>query len=150
MRYASVLVAGLIVGLAVTAGAAGTSVLFVGNSFTFGAGSPVQFYRADTVSDLNNEGKGGVPALFKSFTAQAGLEYDVSLETRGGSGLEFHLENKRAVLGKRPWDKVVMHGQSTLDFAKPNDPAKLIATSQQMTEFFRGINPKVEMYLMTT
>ena len=74
MRYASVLVAALIVGLGLTAGAAGTSVLFVGNSFTFGDGSPVQFYRADTVTDLNSEGKGGVPALFKSFTAQAGLD----------------------------------------------------------------------------
>ena len=28
---------------------------------------------ADTVTDLNNEGIGGVPALFKSFTQQAGL-----------------------------------------------------------------------------
>ncbi len=150
MKHAWVLVVGAMLGLGATAAPAGTSVLFVGNSFTFGAGSAVQFYRADTVSDLNNEGKGGVPALFKSFTAQAGLEYDVSLETRGGSGLEFHLENKREVLGKRPWDKVVMHGQSTLDFAKPGDPAKLIATSRQMAEFFRGINPKVEMYLMAT
>ncbi len=102
------------------------------------------------MTDLNNEGKGGVPALFKSFTAQAGLDYDVYLETRGGSGLEFHFENKLAVLGTRPWDKVVMHGQSTLDFAKPGDPAKLIATSRQMADFFRERNPKVEIYLMAT
>ena len=74
---------------------AGTNILFIGNSFTFAAGSPVRFYRADTVTDLNNEGNGGVPALFKSFTQQAGLDYDVSLETRGGTGLDFHLENKR-------------------------------------------------------
>lgn len=150
MKYASILVVGVMLRLGATAAAAGTSVLFVGNSFTFGAGSAVEFYRADTVSDLNNEGKGGVPALFKSFTKQAGLDYDVYLETRGGSGLEFHLENKRAELGKLPWDKVVMHGQSTLDFAKPRDPAKLIATSRQMAEFFRGKNPKVELYLMAT
>ena len=57
--------------------AAGKSVLFIGNSFLFGSGSAVRFYRADTVTDLNNEGIGGVPALFKSFTQQAGLEYDV-------------------------------------------------------------------------
>jgi hypothetical protein len=127
-----------------------TSVLFVGNSFTFGAGSPVRFYRAHTVTDLNNEGIGGVPALFKSFTAQAGLDYDVYLETRGGSGLEFHLENKLGVIGKRPWDTVVMHGQSTLDFDKPGDPAKLVATSRQLAEFFHGQNPKVEIHLMAT
>jgi hypothetical protein len=150
MKYASILIVSVVLGLGATGAPAGTSVLFVGNSFTFGAGSAVQFYRADTVTDLNNEGKGGVPALFKSFSAQAGLDYDVYLETRGGSGLEFHLENKAAALGKLPWDKVVMHGQSTLDFAKPGDPAKLIATTRQMAEFFRARNPKVELYLMAT
>ena len=127
-----------------------TSVLFVGNSFTYGAGSPVMFYRSGTVTDLNDEGIGGVPALFKSFTTQAGLNYDVSLETRGGSGLEFHLENKRDVLGKRAWDTVVMHGQSTLDFEKPGDPAKIVTMSRQMAEFFRERNPKVQLYLMAT
>ena len=39
MRYAAVLAAGLTLGLGAAAGAAGTSVLFVGNSFTFGDGS---------------------------------------------------------------------------------------------------------------
>jgi hypothetical protein len=150
MTYTAALVTGLYLGLGVTAGAAGTSVLFVGNSFTFGDGSAVQFYRAGTVTDLNSEGKGGVPALFKSFTAQAGLDCDVYLETRGGSGLEFHLENKLDVLGTRPWDKVVMHGQSTLDFAKPGDPTKLVATSRQLAEFFRERNPKVDLYLLAT
>jgi hypothetical protein len=102
------------------------------------------------VTDLNNEGIGGVPALFKSFTQQAGLDYDVSLETRGGVGLDFHLENKLGVIGRRGWDKVVMHGYSTLDADKPRDPAKLIATSKQMAEFLRARNPKAELYLMAT
>ena len=126
------------------------SILFVGNSFTFGAGSAVRFYRADTVTDLNNEGIGGVPALFKSFADQAGLRYDVFLETRGGSGLDFHLENKLGAIGQRPWDMVVMHGQSTLDFERPGDPAKLVLTARQMAEFLRGRNPKVQVHLMAT
>ena len=150
MKFASTLVASVILGLGVMHAQSATRVLFVGNSFTYGAGSPVRFYRAETVTDLNNEGIGGVPALVRSFTAQAGLDYAVSLETRGGSGLEFHLENKLEVIGKRPWDVVVMQGQSTLDFDKPGDPAKLITTSRQMAEFLRGRNPKVEMYLMAT
>ena len=66
-----------------------------------------------------------MPALFKSFTQQAGLDYDVFLETRGGTGLDFHLENKLSVIGSRGWDIVVMHGYSTLDADKPRDPAKL-------------------------
>jgi hypothetical protein len=150
MKFASTLFISVVLALGVTQAQSGTSVLFVGNSFTFGAGSPVRFYRADTVTDLNNEGIGGVPALFKSFTQQAGLPYDVYLETRGGSGIEFHLENKLGVIGQRAWDTVVMHGQSTLDFDKPGDPAKLVATSRQMAEFLRERNPKVEIHLMAT
>ena len=76
MKFASTLFISVVLALGVTQAQSGTSILFVGNSFTFGAGSPVRFYRADTVTDLNNEGIGGVPALFKSFTQQAGLPYD--------------------------------------------------------------------------
>ena len=151
MKVRSALVASLmILALRTMGAAAGTSVLFIGNSFLFGSGSAVRFYRADTVTDLNNEGIGGVPALFKSFAQQAGLDYDVSLETRGGVGLDFHLENKLEVIGRRGWDVVVMHGYSTLDADKPRDPAKLIATSKQMADFLRARNPKVQLYLMAT
>ena len=125
-------------------------VLFIGNSFTFAAGSPVRFYRAGTVTDLNDEGVGGVPALFKSFTDQAGLAYDVSLETRGGTGLDFHLAEKSAVIGSRAWDTVVMHGYSTLDADKPRDPAKLVTTSKEMAGLLRTKNAGVAIYLMAT
>ncbi len=127
-----------------------TSVLFIGNSFTFGAGSPVQVYRSTTVTDLNKEGIGGVPALFKAFVMQAGLDVDVSLETHPGVGFEYHLANKQAVLGSRAWDKVVMQGQSMMDNDKPGDPTKLIATSRQLADFLRSRNPKTELYLMAT
>ena len=129
---------------------ADTSTLFIGNSFTYGYGSAARYYRADTVTDLNNEGIGGVPALFKSFTEQAGLGYDVYLETRGGSGIDFHLENKLGVIGRRSWDQVVMHGYSTLDADAPGNADKLVATTAQMTEFLRNKNPEVEVYLTAT
>lgn len=150
MRFTMALAAGLVLGLGSTGYAAGESVLFVGNSFTFGSGSAVRFYRNDTVTDLNNEGVGGVPALFKSFTQQAGLDYEVALETRGGTGIDFHLENKLGVIGKRGWDTVVAHGYSTLDADKPRDGAKLAATAKQMGDFLRSKNPKVNYYLMAT
>ena len=127
-----------------------TKILFIGNSFTFAAGSPVRFYRASTVTDLNDEGVGGVPALFKSFADQAGLAYDVSLETRGGTGLDFHLAEKSGVIGSRAWDTVVMHGYSTLDADKPRDPTKLITTSKDMAELLRTKNAGVAIYLMAT
>jgi hypothetical protein len=150
MKFARILALSLILAPAVAQAQQATSLLFIGNSFTYGAGSPVHFYRADTVTDLNNEGIGGVPALVKSFITQAGLDYDVYLETQGGSGLEFHIDNKLGVIGSRSWDKVVMQGQSTLDFEKPGDPAKLVATSRQLADVFHEHNPNVEIYLMAT
>jgi lysophospholipase L1-like esterase len=150
MRLTAILAGGAMLAVSALHGAAATSVLFIGNSFTFGAGSAVQFYRAETVTDLNHEGIGGVPALFKSFTTQAGLAYDVSLETHPGVGLDYHLASRRDAIASRPWDVVVMHGFSTLDAAKPGDPATLIATTRQMVDFLREHNPKVEIHLTAT
>ncbi|MEX2584598.1 MAG: PEP-CTERM sorting domain-containing protein [Gemmatimonadota bacterium] len=140
--------------LATTAGTADAqqdpTVLFIGNSFTYGHGSAARFYRADTVTDLNDEGIGGVPAFFKSFTEQAGLEYDVYLETRGGSGFEFHLENKMPELTSRAWDYVVAHGQSTLDLQNPGDPTKFLASGREFVEVLTRNDPGTEIYLTST
>lgn len=46
--------------LGVAGNSFGGSILFIGNSFTFAHGSPVRYYRADTVTDLNSAGQGGV------------------------------------------------------------------------------------------
>lgn len=144
------LMGGAVLALPTVSPSAGTTVLFIGNSFTFGAGSPVQKWRPETVTDLNHEGIGGVPALFKSFTKESGLQYDVSLETHPGIGLDWHLRNKRDVIGSRAWDAVVMHGYSTLDSEKPGDPAKLIATAREMAELLASRNPTVEIHLTAT
>lgn len=137
--------------LSTRADAAGKAptVLFIGNSFTFGGGSAVQFYRPHTVTDLNGNGKGGVPALFKAFASQSGLEFDVFHELIPGSGLDRHLAEKATVLAK-PWDHVVMHGYSTLDRAKPGDPSTLIWSAKQMAELLHQQNPKVNIRLEAT
>lgn len=98
------------------AGAATTAdpitILFVGNSYTFGRVDPVQSYNAANVHDLtaafnaiNPAGTnsypvgtagqgwfeqhpwGGVPGVFKKMTDQAGLNYDVSMSTRNAASL---------------------------------------------------------------
>ena len=129
---------------------AAESILFIGNSFTFGYGSAARYYRADSVTDLNKEGTGGVPALFKSFADQAGLDFDVSIETYPGAGLDFHLENRLELIGQQPWDHAVMHGFSTLDRDAPGNPAKLIETAAEMAAFLRGLNASTELYLSAT
>jgi hypothetical protein len=130
--------------------ASATDILFIGNSFTFAAGSIVRTWHADFVNDLNAQGIGGMPALFKAFTLQAGLKYDVSLETQGGVGIDWHLQNKLGVIDQRPWDIVVMHGYSTLDQKKPGDPATLIASTKQMAKVLANRNPNVDVRLMAT
>lgn len=150
MRIPTLVATAVLLGLNATAATAQTHLLFIGNSFTFGSGSPARFYRADTVTDLNHQGIGGVPALFKSFADQSGLDYEVSLETEPGSGLDFHLENRLQQIGSYPWDTVVMHGYSTLDRDNPGSPDKLVSTAKQMADFLRGLNPDVQIYLTAT
>lgn len=146
---ALVLVALLWFCLPCRAALADTGILFIGNSFTFAAGSPVQSFHPEAVHDLNGGKIGGVPALFKRFTEQAGLQYDVSLETSGGKGLDWHYANRADLIGK-PWDTVVMHGYSTLNAAKPGDPALLVTSVRQVATLLHEKNPAVAIFLLAT
>jgi hypothetical protein len=132
---------------------AARTILFVGNSFTFGdaGGGPelVRPFGAGTVTDLNGDGIGGVPALFKRFTTEAGLDYEVSLETRSGAGLDYHYDNKLALIN-RPWDVVVLQSYSTLDAAKPGDPTRLVHYSALLVDSLRARNPRIEVHLLAT
>jgi len=125
------------------------TILFIGNSFTYGAHSPVWKYRADTVTDLNHDGVGGVPALFKLFTEEAGLNYAVSLETSGGKTLKWHWDNKKAVVD-RAWDHVVLQDLSVLNRDHPGDATNLIDYAGRFARLFAARNPKVEISLTAT
>lgn len=125
------------------------TILFIGNSFTFGANSPVRNWRADTVTDLNGAGYGGVPALFKAFTLQAGLDYRVSLEVQGGKTLGFHYDQRRRLFD-RAWDVVVLQEYSTLDPDRPGDPRAYINDVARLTRLFARANPRVQVQLTAT
>ena len=101
------------------------------------------------VTDLNDEGMGGVPALFKAFTREAGLAYDVNLETASGVNLDFHYEQKAALIA-RAWDHVIVQGYSTLDEHAPGDAGKIIDYSARLAELFRAANPQVDVQLVAT
>ncbi|SOB86674.1 hypothetical protein SAMN06297144_1782 [Sphingomonas guangdongensis] len=124
-------------------------ILFIGNSFTQGAFSPVRNWRAHTVTDLNGAGFGGVPALFKHFTAAVGLSYDVSLETAGGRSLGFHYDERRQLFD-RAWDVVVLQEYSTLDPDRPGDPTNYLRDVGRLATLFRARNPAVRLELMAT
>jgi len=128
---------------------AARTILFVGNSFTFAANSPVRNWHADRVTDLNGTRLGGMPALFKEFTEEAGLRYDVSLETQGGQSLAFHYDQRRALID-RAWDVVVLQEYSTLDRERPGDPTRYIRSVGQLASLFRVRNHAVEVDLLST
>ncbi|RTL21694.1 MAG: hypothetical protein EKK52_07910 [Burkholderiales bacterium] len=129
-------------------------VLFVGNSYTFGRVDPVLHYNAAAVHDLtagfnaiNPSGTnshppgsadggsfephpwGGVPAIVKKMTDEAGLNYEVSLSTRNATSLRTHFLNLanrdwklRENVASQRWDVVVL--QELSDAALPAGMSK--------------------------
>lgn len=139
--------------MAVTMLAAGPaqarSILFVGNSFTYGGFSAAAKFRAASVDNLNGNGLSGMPAIFKAFADQKKLDYRVSLEVSGGRDLRWHWDQRRALLD-RSWDEVVLQDYSTLDPARPGDPAGLIRYAGRFAELFRKRNPEAKLHLLAT
>jgi hypothetical protein len=109
---------------AASAQAAPQSILFVGNSYTFGRVDPVLSYNAANVDDMTRPRPdlpdpnftdtvgtrawephpwGGVPGIFKQLADQAGVEYEVSLSTRNAASLRGHFLNS-ANNGQTDWD----------------------------------------------
>lgn len=124
--------------------AAPIAILFVGNSYTFGRLDPVLSYNAANVHDLtaafnavSSAGSnpwephpwGGVPGIFKKFTDEAGLSYDVSISARNAASLRGQFLNTanaawdlRGNVASRTWDAVVLQEQS--DAALPPNKGK--------------------------
>jgi len=154
MRRLAIQAAGLAgVALAISLAAASfawaETILFVGNSFTYGALSPVQTWNAGRVTDLNGDGVGGVPALFKTFADEAGLAYDVSLETSPGKDLQWHIDNRSALID-RAWDHVVLQSYSTLSAAAPGDAGELVRSAATLAGMLHARNPAVDIRLDAT
>jgi hypothetical protein len=137
-----IIVVTFLAGVAVCSGtsAAPTSVLFVGNSYTFGRVDPVMSYNTSNVDDLTRPRPdlpdpnftdtagtrawephpwGGVPGIFKQLADQAGVEFDVSMSARNAASLRGHFLNTanadwdlRGNIAKKKWDIVVIQEQS--------------------------------------
>lgn len=110
------------------------SILFVGNSYTFGRIDPVMSYNAANVRDLtqamnaaNSTGSNafephpwsGVAGIFKQMTVQAGLDYDVAISARNAASLRGHFLNTNAAgwdlrsnIASQRWDRIVLQEQS--------------------------------------
>lgn len=151
MRYPAVLrlcATALLLSAAAAAGAA--EILFIGNSFTQGVGSPVREWGAGSVRDLEERGIGGLPALVQAFFKQVGEEHRLSLSTEGGKGLDWHLAQRADRLAAGHWDVVVLQTFSTLDRAHPGDPALLVRSTPALVARLRERSPQAQFWLMAT
>jgi hypothetical protein len=131
---------------AASASAASTpiEILFVGDSYTFGRVDPVMSYNAANVHDLtagfdavDSSGTnafephpwGGVPGIFKEFTTESGLNYDVSISARNAASLRGQFLDSassawklRENVASKTWNVVVLQDQS--DVSLPNGKGK--------------------------
>lgn len=153
-------------GLSATAQAQ-TRVLFVGNSFTHGQFTPVLYYNSGAVTDLNfglpagnprahDSGMpnafGGVPGIFKKFTDQAGLSYNVQIEAVSGTSLQFHQTNALSVIAQPTWDKVVLQEQSVrpVPTARGGNRPAFYTAATQLEQAIHAANPAAQVYLYQT
>ena len=141
-------------------------ILFVGNSFTHGYQPPVLNYNAAAITDENyglpasdprHETDvpgpwGGVPGIFKKFTDQAGLTYEVHIEAINGVTLEYHFNNALAVVQQVRWDQVVLQEYSTrpLPTARTGQPAAFFDYSTRLERAIHAVNPAAKIYLYET
>ncbi|GAA3964925.1 T9SS type A sorting domain-containing protein [Hymenobacter antarcticus] len=158
----------LLVGLTVlSAGPARsqTRVLFVGNSFTHAKYPPVLNYNAASIIDENfglppNTPRhqldpttpgpwGGLPGIFKKFTDQAGLNYEVHIEAINGASLEYHEAYAMSVVQRLRWDKVVLQELTTrpLPVARTGQPSLFIDYATRLEVAVHAGNPAAQVYL---
>lgn len=158
--------AAVLLGLSASASAQ-TRVLFVGNSFTHGQYAPALNYNAAAITDVNfglpatdprahdagmQAAFGGVPGIFKKFTTQAGLSYDVHIEAVSGKSLEFHHANALSVIARPGWDKVVLQEQSTRPTPtnRGGNRQLFYTYSTLLEQAVHGASPAAQVYLYGT
>jgi hypothetical protein len=149
-------------------GAAQTHVLFVGDSFTHGKYAPVRNYNAAAVTDENyglpptspryesmasEPGPwGGIPGIFKKFTDEAGLSYEVHLEAISAKSLQYHYDNALAVIAQPIWQKVVLQELSTkpLPTSRGGDRPSFYSAVTSLEQAIHAASPTAQVYLYQT
>jgi hypothetical protein len=144
-----------------------TRILFVGNSFTHGRFDPVRTYNSANVTDENyglpstspryesqadESGPwGGIPGIFKKFTDEAGLNYEVHIEAISSKTLQYHYTNALSVIAQ-PWNKVVLQEYSTgaLPNKRGGNRTGFYAAGISLEQAIHKANALAEVYLYET
>ena len=142
------------------------SILFVGNSFMHGRYLPVRTYNATAITDenfglppsnpraerLETGPFGGIPGIFKEFTVEAGLSYDVHIEAISAQTLQFQYEHALPIIAQAPWDAVVLQDYSTgpLPEARGGHPERFYQYATLLEQAVHTLNAQTRLYLYET
>ncbi|MCB2377807.1 hypothetical protein LGH70_09455 [Hymenobacter sp. BT635] len=145
------------VGRAQVQAPAPTTILFVGNSFLHARYEPAFSYNAATIT-IEKVGKqkigpwGGIPAIFKQFTEQAGLRYDVHFECINGEALKAHYDSARAIIGQPRWHTVVLqeHSMWPLPAHRTGRPDVFRDYATRLEQAVHQANPAAKLYFYQT
>ena len=145
-----------------------TTILFVGNSFVHGAFDPVLSYRAGvtdenaglSAADPRAEKQGGKPAgpfggiaaIFKRFTQEAGMPYDVHVELVSGMPLQYHYDHALPIIAAPKWNIVVLQELSTGPVleTKLGSPANFARYTSLLEAAVHQANPAAKVLLYET
>lgn len=144
-------------------------ILFVGNSFFHGKYLPVLKYNTAAIEDENGRLPpdhprfekydrepgpwGGIPAIFKKLTDEAGLNYEVHLEAVSGQTLQFHYDHALPVIDRPAgWDAVVLQEYSTrpLPARRNGHPELFRDYATRLEQTIHARNPRAAVYLYQT
>lgn len=141
-------------------------ILFVGNSFSHGGRLPMLTYNNAAITDENYgqpagtpraEGGGpgpwgGIPAIFKKLTDEAGLRYEVHLEAMSGQTLKFHYDNALSVINQPRWQAVVLQEYSTgpLPARRQGRRGEFYDYATRLEQTVHRANPAARLYLYET
>lgn len=145
-----------------------TTILFVGNSYTHGKFEPVVSYRNGVVDenaglspgdprfetiDRQPAGPfGGTAAIFKQFTEETGLRYDVHVELLSGDALKAHYERALDIIRRPGWDVAVMQDLSTGPIleTKAANPQDFRRYTQLLEQAIHATSPAAKIWLYET
>ena len=143
-------------------------ILFVGNSFFHGQYQPVLAYNAARVTDENfglpsdnprcetTNGEpviwGGIPGIFKQFTEEAGLNYEVHFEEINAKPLQYHYEYALSVIQQPRWNTVVLqeHSMRALPARHGGQPELFRKYATLLEQAVHTASPAARVYLFQT
>jgi len=148
-------------------------ILFVGDSFTHGRYSPVRNYNSANVTDENynvasNSSRaesstepgpyGGIPGIFKEFTVEGGVNYDVHIAAISSSSLTALYSDESQLIANPEWNAVVLQELSDRSIptslsgnssSNPNSFCNAVQTIEQGVHA-SNVNPTASIYLYET